>query len=101
MRTDPAIAHKLSSPDQLLALQLLARAVGARRVLDVGCFTGYSAVGLALALPAAPTAPAKPEDAPAAHEQCPSKVVSLELDASVPARFTHLWKQVLNRMRRT
>ena len=77
-------------------LQLLARAVDTRRRL----FTGYSAVGLALALPTAPaisSPPTKPEAIPAAAvqpEQRASKVVSLELDASVPARFTHLWKQV-------
>ena len=93
LHIDPAIAHKLCSADQLLVLQLLARAVGARRVLDVGCFTDYSAVGLALALPAAPAAPSPPtnaDDAPAAPEQRASKVVSLELDASVAgARALH------------
>ena len=32
-------------------LQLLARAIGARRVLEIGMFTGYSALALAEALP--------------------------------------------------
>jgi caffeoyl-CoA O-methyltransferase len=33
-------------------LQLLVRLIGARRCIEVGVFTGYSALGVALALPA-------------------------------------------------
>lgn len=37
--------------DQVQFLQLLARLIGARRGIEVGVFTGYSALGVALALP--------------------------------------------------
>lgn len=39
------------SPDEGQFLQLLVRITGARRVLEVGTFTGYSALAMALALP--------------------------------------------------
>ncbi len=39
-------------PEQGAFMQLLARAIGARRYLEVGVFTGYSALAMALALPA-------------------------------------------------
>jgi predicted O-methyltransferase YrrM len=38
--------------DQVQFLQLLVRLIGARRCIEVGVFTGYSALGVALALPA-------------------------------------------------
>ncbi len=38
--------------DQVQFLQLLVRLVGARRCIEVGVFTGYSSLGVALALPA-------------------------------------------------
>jgi predicted O-methyltransferase YrrM len=38
-------------PDQAALLALLVRLTGARRVLEVGTFTGYSALALASALP--------------------------------------------------
>lgn len=37
--------------DQVQFLQLLVRLIGARRCIEVGVFTGYSALGVALALP--------------------------------------------------
>ena len=40
------------APDQGQLMALLARLVGARRCLEVGTFTGYSALVVALALPA-------------------------------------------------
>lgn len=40
------------SPEQGHLLALLVRLIGARRVLEVGTFTGYSALAMALALPA-------------------------------------------------
>jgi len=40
------------APDQGQLMVLLARLVGARRCLEVGTFTGYSALVVALALPA-------------------------------------------------
>jgi caffeoyl-CoA O-methyltransferase len=39
------------SPDQGQFMALLARVIGARRVIEVGTFTGYSALAVALALP--------------------------------------------------
>jgi len=38
-------------PDQGAFMQLLARSIGARRYLEIGVFTGYSALAVALALP--------------------------------------------------
>ncbi|MEO6836407.1 MAG: class I SAM-dependent methyltransferase [Candidatus Tumulicola sp.] len=38
-------------PEQGGFMQLLARAIGARRYLEIGVFTGYSALAMALALP--------------------------------------------------
>ena len=40
-----------TGPDQVQFLQLLVRLTGARRCIEVGVFTGYSALGVALALP--------------------------------------------------
>jgi predicted O-methyltransferase YrrM len=40
------------APEQACLLAFLARLIGARRVLEIGTFTGYSALTLALALPA-------------------------------------------------
>jgi predicted O-methyltransferase YrrM len=39
------------SPEQGALMQLLVRLIGARRCLEVGVFTGYSALAVALALP--------------------------------------------------
>jgi caffeoyl-CoA O-methyltransferase len=39
------------SPDQGVFMHVLAKIVGARRCLEIGCFTGYSAIAVALALP--------------------------------------------------
>src|SRR5260370_3822556 len=38
-------------PDQGALMALLARAIGARRALEIGTFTGYSALAVAAALP--------------------------------------------------
>ena len=40
------------SPDQGQFMQLLVRLMGARRCLEIGVFTGYSSLAVALALPA-------------------------------------------------
>src|SRR5215468_9002637 len=40
------------APEQGHFLALLARLIGARRTLEIGTFTGYSALAMALALPA-------------------------------------------------
>ena len=44
-------AHMQISPDQGVFFQFLIRAIGARRCLEVGVFTGYSSLSIALALP--------------------------------------------------
>lgn len=41
-----------SSPEQVQLLQFLLRLTGARRCLEIGVFTGYSTLAMALALPA-------------------------------------------------
>lgn len=46
-----AISIMQVSPDQGAFLTLLSRAIGARRILEVGTFTGYSAICLARGLP--------------------------------------------------
>jgi len=38
-------------PDQASFMQLLVKLIGARRTLEIGVFTGYSALAVALALP--------------------------------------------------
>ncbi len=40
-----------TSPEQVQFMALLVRLIGARRCLEVGVFTGYSTLGVALALP--------------------------------------------------
>jgi predicted O-methyltransferase YrrM len=40
-----------SAPEQGQFMALLVELIGARRVLEIGCFTGYSALAMALALP--------------------------------------------------
>ena len=39
------------APEQGQFMALLVELTGARRVLEIGCFTGYSALAMALALP--------------------------------------------------
>lgn len=41
----------VSFPEQVTFLQMLIRLLGARRVLEVGTFTGYATLAMALALP--------------------------------------------------
>jgi predicted O-methyltransferase YrrM len=45
-------AHMQIGPDQGAFLSLLIRLTGARRALEIGTFTGYSALAVAAALPA-------------------------------------------------
>jgi predicted O-methyltransferase YrrM len=40
------------APEQAMFLQFLVRLIGAKRTLEIGTFTGYSALAVALALPA-------------------------------------------------
>jgi predicted O-methyltransferase YrrM len=45
------LARMQLAPEQAQLLTLLVRAIGARRTLEIGVFTGYSALAVALALP--------------------------------------------------
>jgi caffeoyl-CoA O-methyltransferase len=45
------LAEMRTSPEQAALLGLLARAIGARRALEVGTFTGYGSISIARALP--------------------------------------------------
>ncbi len=45
------MAHKLISPEQGQLFQLLLKLIDAKRVLEIGTFTGYSASCMAMALP--------------------------------------------------
>jgi len=47
----PAAGMQIS-PEQGACMQMLVRLLGARRTLEVGVFTGYSSLAVALALPA-------------------------------------------------
>jgi caffeoyl-CoA O-methyltransferase len=44
-------ARMQTGPDQLQFMQLLVRAIGARRCIEVGVYTGASALAVALAIP--------------------------------------------------
>jgi predicted O-methyltransferase YrrM len=46
------MARMQIAPEQGQFMQLLVRALGVRRALEVGVFTGYSSLAVALALPA-------------------------------------------------
>jgi len=48
---DHPLASMQTSPEQGQFLQLMARAIGARKTLEVGVFMGYSSTWVALALP--------------------------------------------------
>ncbi|MFQ3679232.1 MAG: class I SAM-dependent methyltransferase [Pseudanabaenaceae cyanobacterium] len=50
-RQFPQAARMLIPPEQAQLLAFLVQVVGAQRVLELGTFTGYSALALALALP--------------------------------------------------
>ena len=41
----------LTSPEQVQLMALLAKSIGTKRAVEIGVFTGYSALGIAAALP--------------------------------------------------
>ena len=49
-RLMPSGAHMMSGAQQGRLLQMLVRASHARRILELGCFTGYATLWMALAL---------------------------------------------------
>ncbi len=50
-RTLPGAGMQIA-PEQGALMHLLVKLLGARRIVEVGCFTGYSAISMASALPA-------------------------------------------------
>ena len=51
-RTAPLPMHRMQiAPDQGAFMALLVKLIGARRILEIGTFTGYSSTAMALALP--------------------------------------------------
>ena len=51
-RTAPMPEHNMQiGPDQGAFMALLVRLIGARRIIEIGTFTGYSSTAMALALP--------------------------------------------------
>lgn len=64
-----------TGPDQTQLLTLIAQMIGARRVLEVGTFTGYTTLAFALALPG------------------DGRVVTLDLEAAYPAVGRPFWQE--------
>jgi len=76
---DVTLAHPmavmLGSADQINLLQLICRSLGAKKTLDIGVYTGYSALSVALALP---------ED---------GKVVALDINDEFASIGRPFWKE--------
>jgi predicted O-methyltransferase YrrM len=64
-----------SSPEQMQFLQLLVRLMDARRCLEIGVFTGYSTLSVALALPA------------------DGRIIACEINAEVTAVAREYWER--------
>jgi caffeoyl-CoA O-methyltransferase len=62
-------------PDQGAFMGLMAKAIGAKRCLEIGVFTGYSALSVALALPA------------------DGKIVALDISKDFTDRARPIWKE--------
>lgn len=65
----------MGSPDEIQLLQNLVRCIGAKKTLDIGVFTGYSALGIALGLP---------DD---------GKVVACDIDDEYPSKGKPFWQE--------
>ncbi len=68
-------AEMISSPEQAAYLRWLLRLIGARRCLEIGTFTGYNALSMALTLP---------ED---------GTVVACDVSADFPAVGRPFWRE--------
>jgi len=64
-----------TGPDQTQLLTLIAQMIGARRVLEIGTFTGYTTLAFALALPG------------------DGRIVTLDLEAAYPAVGRPFWQE--------
>jgi caffeoyl-CoA O-methyltransferase len=62
-------------PDQGAFMGLMAKAIGAKRCLEIGVFTGYSALSVALALPA------------------DGRIVALDISKDFTDRARAIWKE--------
>ena len=69
------VAMMQIGPDQGAFMGLMAKAIGARRCLEIGVFTGYSALSVALALPA------------------DGKIVALDISKDFTDRARPIWKE--------
>ncbi len=69
------MARMQIGPDQGQLMALLVRLIGARRCLEVGTFTGYSALAVALALPAE------------------GRVITCDVDETTTAIAQRYWQQ--------
>jgi predicted O-methyltransferase YrrM len=63
------------SPEQGAFLQMLAKLIGAKSYLEIGTFTGYSALSVALAMPAG------------------GRIVTLDVDPDVTAKAQTYWQE--------
>src|ERR1700730_80763 len=71
----PELAHMEISPEQGQFMHLLAKMIQARKILEIGTFTGYSALWMALALPAN------------------GKLVTCDIDAVTTGFAQDFWRQ--------
>ncbi|MBA3536213.1 MAG: class I SAM-dependent methyltransferase [Tatlockia sp.] len=69
------LANMQVAPEQAQFMQLLIRLLSARKVLEIGTFTGYSALAMSLALP---------ED---------GELISCDLNAEWTAIAQHFWRE--------
>ena len=79
------VAAMQISPDQGQFMALLANAIGARRILEIGCFTGYSALVLAYAIAGGD------QQADAAHAK--SQIVTCDVSEEWTAIARHYWAE--------
>lgn len=78
LREDTApmqLAGMQVAPEQAQFMQFLLRVIGAKKVLELGTFTGYSALAMALALP---------ED---------GKLITCDINENWTAKAPHFWGQ--------
>lgn len=68
------LAHMQVAPEQAQLMQLLLKLINARKVLEIGTFTGYSALAMALALP---------ED---------GQLITCDINAEWTAKAPQFWK---------